>query len=138
MCTAPAHGTAKCTGTGCDFDCDLNYHKCGASCVSNTDPNTCGARCSPCPTTGNGAATCDGTNCGIQCNATYHYCSEGTTATCRLNTTLSACVICTADPPDPVCRGCTHSGETGCQPVCGYAPLTWPTQSNATTAACEP
>lgn len=80
-------------GEVCDIDthectCEVGTHRCGESCVSDTETNTCGAACTPCPSVANGVATCDGMSCGLVCQAGYQMC-EGT---CYADGTPNNCI----------------------------------------------
>ncbi|MDP1920448.1 MAG: hypothetical protein Q8L14_29660 [Myxococcales bacterium] len=57
-CTTPANASPVCSGTSCDFTCNFGFHRCGNQCVSNSDVNSCGSRCTPCPAAAGSTATC--------------------------------------------------------------------------------
>lgn len=54
-----------------ECECPEDYHSCGSDCAWNYSPESCGDRCSPCPTDPNGRATCNGYSCGIECDEDY-------------------------------------------------------------------
>lgn len=62
------------TGPGCE----AGQHACGATCVSDTSPLTCGTRCEPCSAPAHAEATCSTAGaCGIQCASGYTACDSG-------------------------------------------------------------
>jgi hypothetical protein len=55
----PAHGIATCDGNplACGVECETpGFHLCGTAaaptCLDNSDVNSCGASCTPCPVAG--------------------------------------------------------------------------------------
>lgn len=73
--TGGPHTRATCTAGVCGIACDIGYHDCGGTCVSDSDPATCGTSCTPCPTPMAGVATCIGGTCGVMCDAGATLCS---------------------------------------------------------------
>ncbi len=132
-CSAPAHATPSCMGSGCAWSCDGGYHDCSGSCVSNTDPATCGTRCSPCTDPANGSPTCDGTSCGIACDGGYHDCS----GSCVSNTSTATCGTSCSPCPDPANGSPTCDG-TSCGIACdgGYHACSGSCVSDTSTATC--
>jgi hypothetical protein len=69
-CDTRALTTTDCVDGACVYACEAGAHECAGSCVSDTDPATCGASCSPCPAPpANATVTCDGTSCGYVCDS---------------------------------------------------------------------
>src|SRR5690349_18362971 len=63
-CPAVANGAPTCAKGQCGVVCNGGFHVCAGQCVSNQDVATCGASCSPCPSSRCSPATCDGATCG--------------------------------------------------------------------------
>ena len=55
-------------------ECPPGQHTCPGGCVSDSDPQTCGASCTPCDAPTNGVATCDGKSCGGMCSNGQQLC----------------------------------------------------------------
>ena len=73
----------QCTGDHevCDTDvhecaCAPIYHQCGAVCVSDLDPATCGVLCTPCPAPPNASAICALGICDFVCGDTFERCDD--------------------------------------------------------------
>ena len=87
-------GTRDCT-------CDAGFHDCNGQCLSDSSPNSCGSRCSPCPSDPNGSATCAVGTCGLSCQNGYKNCGgqcascpaggPGSTTTCNGSQCVTAC-----------------------------------------------
>ena len=56
--------------------CGSGFHQCGNVCVSDLDPNSCGALCTPCPAPPNSSPICDLGACDFQCADTYERCDQ--------------------------------------------------------------
>lgn len=103
-CTAcsPAtldHGVVGCSGTGCTFTCNQDYHECKADtagtpiCLLNASVDSCGNKCVRCPDStkpgSNAAPICEQASggayeCGITCTGTGKKCGAGSAAFCCL------------------------------------------------------
>lgn len=108
------------------LQCGGGTHRCGTRCVSNSDPKTCGKRCSPCPApaSGNGVAACSPAGaCTISCRKGFQAGQECATPksckpVCRrvcpagqqADASGSACVVCPADTFKP------RAGGAACVP----------------------
>lgn len=97
-CTAPANGSATCSGGSCVITCDSGYFKCGDKCVdTSTDVNNCG---------------CCGTTCtGGTCQQGYCTCPTGTRFCCGSDNTClgGKCV------PDVTCGSDQYFSQNTCQ-----------------------
>lgn len=143
-CQAPVNGTATCDGTKCggtcaedkklcagkcipndmvcEGSCPTGSHDCSGLCPLDTEVNSCGTSCVPCPVPqGAMKATCEAGQCDFICEAGYHRCGD----TCKKDDDASACgASCTACPASPdgtaVCSGgtCSLACKTGFH-LCG-------------------
>ena len=107
--------------------CPAGFHACGDRCAPDTDPDTCGVACEPCPSIQGGDRTCDGRKCGITCPAGSKPC-------------LDACV-----PESAPCDNTCQPGQNLCGGLCvdrqslsacGPACTPCPSSPNG-TAACD-
>lgn len=127
--TAVANARAVCVEAGgvfqCGFECLENFHRCGASCKADDDPNACGAECVMCFAKSNSTRACREGQCALDCRDGWGDCDLIYNTGCEesLETTLNCggCGIeCTAAPVHgyPVC------GDDGCTFDClsGYHP----------------
>lgn len=73
--TSMPFAAPTCVAGVCGVTCAPGYHDCSGTCVSATDPATCGTRCTPCPVPMGGMATCTGGACGITCDPGLTACS---------------------------------------------------------------
>ncbi|MCZ7684887.1 MAG: hypothetical protein M5U28_41400 [Sandaracinaceae bacterium] len=105
--TGGPHTRATCTAGICGIACDVGYHDCGGTCVSDSDPATCGTSCTPCPTPMAGVATCIGGTCGVMCDAGATMCSGDCV---DITTSTAHCGGC-----DRACSGACVAGvcDTG-------------------------
>ncbi len=107
--------------------CPAGFHACRDRCASDTDPDTCGVACEPCPSIQGGGRTCDGRKCGITCPAGSKPC-------------LDACVPdnapCdnTCQPGQNLCGGLCVDGKSvsACGPTCSPCP-----SSPSGTPSCD-
>lgn len=95
-----------------DCDCKAGFHRCGGICVTDNDVNTCGGRCSACPSDPNGTASCGGGQCMLSCGGGFQVCGER----CTRPTDPSAC-----GPSCTVCPGDAHGQATCDGTSCGIA-----------------
>ncbi len=86
--------TGECT-------CDDGFHACGASCLSDSSPESCGDRCEPCPEVEGGEATCTEGQCGTNCLPPLKKCGDD----CPFE---RVCVECKSDPD------CTSNDAPAC------------------------
>ena len=118
LCPDPGdipNAQAACSSGGdCSVVCQDQYHDCRAdgatdpSCVSNSDPETCGSACSPCPIpVSNGSATCAAGLCGVTCDTGYQQCGTAGAPDCTLTCGDGCSNPCSADDPNatPTCNG---------------------------------
>jgi hypothetical protein len=70
--------------------CPTGTHRCGAACLRNDSPASCGTSCTPCPVPASGFATCSGGQCGLGCNADSLLC-DGGCAQCAQPLSQSEC-----------------------------------------------
>jgi hypothetical protein len=98
QCSAPPGGTSKCASGSCDFTCNTNYHRCGATCARDDDATLCGASCTPCQAPTGGHAVCTANKCDIAC--------DGVTTKCG-----SSCINVANDPAN--CGACGHDCGAG-------------------------
>ncbi|MBK7859443.1 MAG: hypothetical protein IPJ65_12630 [Archangiaceae bacterium] len=80
-CDHACGSTEECVLGMCQLECGDGMHLCNGVCVSNGSTETCGARCTPCPTADGGVATCDGLTCGLTCEPQLRHCGAAC-ATC--------------------------------------------------------
>ncbi|MCA2977665.1 MAG: VCBS repeat-containing protein, partial [Myxococcaceae bacterium] len=80
-CTAPANASPVCTSGVCGFTCNTGFHRCGAQCLPDDSPDSCGTSCSPCPPgpanttpTCTRATTTSPYTCGWACGAGTNRC----------------------------------------------------------------
>jgi hypothetical protein len=66
----------ECDTLAHDCTCSAGFHQCGNVCVSDLDPDSCGASCTPCPAPPNSSASCDLSVCGFVCESTYERCDQ--------------------------------------------------------------
>jgi hypothetical protein len=69
-----AFGTGTCAAGACMvLGCDPSFHGCGAACLPDSSPSSCGTSCTPCAAApANAHVTCDvATGCGWACNAGF-------------------------------------------------------------------
>ncbi len=71
-CAAIPNGVSGCSAGLCvPASCNAGFHVCGAACVTDDDPATCGRSCSPCSAPAHASPTCSAGSCGFACNAGY-------------------------------------------------------------------
>ena len=132
-CAAPA----TCQERACVQPCPPSEHRCGGACVTSMTVETCGMRCTPCPTPEHGRAMCMGGGpaavCAVVCDAGYHACG----ARCADNNAEATCGDRCSPCPTPehgtvACRG------GGCQVSCesGYHACGGTCVSNTLVASC--
>jgi hypothetical protein len=109
-CPTPMNGTPTCSGGACSGFCNAGFHDCNASCVSNSDVNSCGGRCTPCTAPANATASCvpSGSSyaCTWSCNAGYLDCG-------------GQCALCPSTPYGIGNGSFTCSGSS-CVVTCNY------------------
>src|SRR5262245_57160455 len=123
-----AGGSRDAGGEATASECPPGKHTCPGGCVSDTDPRTCGASCTPCNAPADGTATCDGVSCGGMCGAGKKLCQ-------------GACI----DAAAPCAAGCPsgqHACGNLCPPVtdvnaCGTSCAACPVPTGATQATCD-
>ncbi len=92
--------------------CARGAHACGAACVSDADPATCGDRCAPCPGADHGSAACVAGQCAVACDPGYQACGDAcvacpTLGVARTSCRDSACVVeACAEGYGPCASGC--------------------------------
>lgn len=84
--------------------CAAEQHMCGATCVSNSDPRSCGGACAPCAAPDNAVATCDGASCGYACAAGFHRCGAACVPEAR---------ACGVPLPEGMCGDAKDCGAAG-------------------------
>ncbi|HPV04046.1 MAG TPA: DUF1565 domain-containing protein [Myxococcota bacterium] len=72
--------------------CGSGTHKCGCACMSDSSVDSCGSRCTACPTGGVGTTpVCESSGsswvCGFKCDDGYHRCGSS----CKLDSDPNAC-----------------------------------------------
>ena len=69
-CTAnaPPGTEPACVASKCQFPCAAGFHLCAGTCSPDTDANSCGSRCDPCPVPENGSAVCVARACDFTCD----------------------------------------------------------------------
>ena len=110
--------------------CDDGFHDCEGTCSDDTSTDTCGDRCTPCPTDPNGDATCETGMCGISCRAPYVF-----------DDTSMSCVECAADDDctDPAASTCDGGTCVACADSTDCAHLTGtPVCDGGTCVECTP
>ena len=82
-CLRGCDDSSQCTGENevCDIVshecvCAEGSHLCGAVCLSDLDPNSCGTSCTPCPAPPNSTATCTQGLCDFSCAENYERCDQ--------------------------------------------------------------
>ncbi len=109
-------------------ECPTGKHTCPGGCVSDMDPQTCGASCTPCEAPTDGTATCDGKSCGGSCLPGKQLCH-------------GACIDATAP-----CAGGCPTGQHVCGNLCpsvmdvkacGTSCVACPVPTGATQASCD-
>jgi hypothetical protein len=116
-CSAPTNATPKCTATGCDFDCDPGYHRCGNACFSNNLDGYCGARCNEkCPAVEGGIGMCKDGVCIEVCQSGGMTGTKTDCSSCGDMCTLgSDCIngrcLCDDDRPVGTDRNCARCGD---------------------------
>jgi hypothetical protein len=122
-CGAVGNAQVTCSASSCQFSCDTGFHACGNSCATNTNPNTCGTSCTPCPVPEHSVATCSAQGaCGFVCIAGFHACGS----TCVANTSTDSC--------GNSCTPCVAPAFG--TPTCGGNPLGCGFTCDATHHAC--
>lgn len=79
-----------------DCVCAPGFHRCGGTCASDLDVNTCGGSCSPCPAPPNSTPECNAGVCDFTCDADYERCGS---ACCSLCTCEDEGIECGSGPP---------------------------------------
>ena len=126
-CTAPANGTAICTGNSCDFTCNTGFHREGDACIANGNVDCCGVGCQTCtvPVGSHATAACVYSStagdfvCSFECNAPWADCNASAVDWCETDTSLSTahCLACNNVCPVPA-NGSAVCTATGCDIVC--------------------
>lgn len=73
QCAAPAE---TCDIALHECVCASGFHRCGATCVSDSAVETCGTSCTPCPTPTNATPTCDLGVCDFVCADGFERCGD--------------------------------------------------------------
>lgn len=155
-CAVPVGGRATCTAGVCASSCGTGTHLCDGRCVASDDPNTCGSRCTPCPTGPIGSSpTCAGGTCDFVCSVGLHRCGSTCISTMSISGCGTSCSPCpTATNADPTCDGmrcgfrcrtgfadCDGDPANGCEAdlatpgTCGRCDTRCPSTMNG-TASC--
>jgi hypothetical protein len=106
----PARPNASLTvdpGTGaCLYSCNTGFHECGSQCLSNTSPDSCGTRCSPCDSRSNTLRGCTAatSTCTYQC-AAQHYDLNNDMSVAQGVSSTGCEYLCDVATPGP--EGCT-------------------------------
>ncbi|MFN7135038.1 MAG: hypothetical protein ACK4N5_23380, partial [Myxococcales bacterium] len=111
-CPAPANASALCENGACGFRCNPGFHRCGDTCVSDTDVAHCGSACAPCAPPVNATATCDGVRCGFACDAGFHLCGSSCVSDLDVAHCGGGCTPC----PAPANGTATCNGQR-----CGFS-----------------
>ena len=98
-CMPPPNATAVCGDAGCDFECLLGFHRCGAACAPDDSVVACGPACVACPELG-GTAVCASGVCGVRCGPQQARC----TGQCVPETDQQCGETCAACPPGVRCQ----------------------------------
>ncbi len=117
-CAADAQcdaATESCDLTTHACTCQVNFHRCGATCVSDLSPATCGNRCSACSSAANAVATCDGTSCGMACQANFEMCG-GACAVCPTGPSINSLGCDGAKCVATSCSATAHACGNSCCP----------------------
>ena len=117
--------------------CATGFHDCGV-CVSNDDPDNCGAECMQCPGGANGAASCNGGVCSLSCDNGFHDCAGSCVSDGDPDHCGDSCSPCAGDPNgEPTCNGsaCGLSCDAGFE-LCGGDCSPCPA-AGATATACD-
>jgi hypothetical protein len=105
QCTTPIGGSAFCDAGMCDISCNPTFHRCGFSCVDDTNGAACGPMCISCPNPGGLAVrSCDAGVCDFGCINGFQRCGSQ----CLQANTAQAC--------GPSCAMCSSPG--GGTPFC--------------------
>lgn len=146
-CTAPANGVPVCSSAVCDFTCNAGTTRCGAQCVSTTDPAFGCGTCAACPVAPNAASMrCGGPGMCVPatCLAGYKLCGNQCVAINDANygCTATSCSMCalSSGAASMVCVG-TNCEALTCQSGykrCGSACVanTLPQYGCGATASC--
>ncbi len=147
-CVAPAGGRASCALGVCTLSCSTGMHQCDGRCVANDDPNTCGSRCTPCPSGPVGSSpVCTSGACDFVCGTGLHRCGTSCISTMSTSGCGTSCSPCpTAANADPTCDGmrcgfrcrdgfadCDRDPSNGCE-----ASLVSPATCNRCDNRCMP
>ncbi len=99
---APLNGRPICLASGCSWECNPNYRKCGSGCYDEADGAHCGSNCYNCNADPNvQSSTCSSGVCVYSCKDGYKDCDSNPGCETKLGT-VNAC--------------------SDCGDVCGYAP----------------
>ncbi len=124
LCPTNAASTA-CQGSTCvAASCRSGEHVCSGECVSNSDRDTCGTRCTPCPSpSDHGYADCASGQCKTICYSGYTNCG-------------TECVTCPTDGvATTTCSGnaCVPATCSAGRKLCGTTCSVCPEGATATT-----
>lgn len=65
-----------CDAGACQLDCPAGEHRCGAGCVSDALPTSCGAACSPCTAPLHATSSCVAGRCEFTCEPGFVTCGS--------------------------------------------------------------
>jgi hypothetical protein len=100
QCPRVENATVSCTNSRCEFACNNGFHRCGDTCARDSEPATCGTRCSPCEIPMGGSAACNAGQCQKSCPPDRKLCGD-------------ACIAANA-----ACNGQCPAGERACAGIC--------------------
>jgi hypothetical protein len=95
QCTTPINGSAFCDAGTCDIACNPMFHRCGFSCVDDSNGAACGPMCISCPNPGGLAVrSCDAGVCDFGCINGFQRCGSQCLPANSAQACGTACTMC--------------------------------------------